>query len=189
MHIDYSNMPNGISKTNFIIRYIFNLMRSWYIFHFKYPWVKYNGFVRVMKGTSFALNMDIKICNNVQFGEFCNIACNIHFGSNILIASRVCFIGRHDHSFSTPGKTIWEGERESNEITIIEDDVWIGTNSIILSGITIGKGSIVAAGSIVTKNIPPCEIWGGNPAKKIKERFSNEKEKEFHLLKLKEYSI
>ena len=50
-----------------------------------------------------------------------------------------------------------------------------------MSGVTIGTGSIVAAGSIVTKNIPPCEIWGGNPAKKIKDRFITLEEKQLHL--------
>lgn len=181
MHIDYSNMPNGSSKLNFILRYLFNILRTWYLFHIRYPWVKYNGFVRVMKGTSFAQNMDIRIGNNVQFGDYCNIACNVHFGNNILMAGKVSFVGKHDHTFNISGRTIWQGERGNNGTTIIENDVWIGTNSIIMSGVKIGKGSIVAAGSIVTKDIPPCEIWGGNPAKKIKDRFLTIEEKEYHL--------
>lgn len=181
MHIDYSNMPNGASKLNFTLRYLFNILRTWYLFHVRYPWVKYNGFVRVMKGTSFAQNMDVKIGNNVQFGDYCNIASNVHFGNNILMAGQVSFVGKHDHTFNIPGKTIWQGERGDNGITIIEDDVWIGTGSIIMSGVTIGKGSIVAAGSIVTKDIPPCEIWGGNPAKKIKDRFDTLEDKQYHL--------
>lgn len=181
MHIDYSNMPNGASKLNFTLRYLFNLLRTWYLFHVRYPWVKYNGFVRVMKGTSFAQNMDVKIGNNVQFGNYCNIASNVYFGNNVLMAGKVSFVGKHDHTFDIPGKTIWQGERGDNGTTIIEDDVWIGTGSIIMSGVTIGKGSIVAAGSIVTKSIPPCEIWGGNPAKKIKDRFDTLEDKQYHL--------
>lgn len=181
MYIDYSNMPNGSNKYSFIIRYLFNIFRTWYLFHFRYPWVQYKGFVRIMKGTSFAQNMNIKIGNNVQFGNYCNIACNVHFNNNILMAGRVCFVGKHDHEFNIPGQTIWHGKRGENGITIIEDDVWIGTGAIIMSGVTIGKGSIVAAGSIVTKNIPPCEIWGGNPAKKIKDRFSSPSDKQYHL--------
>lgn len=57
---------------------------------------------------------------------------------------------------------------------VIEDEVWIGTNAIILSGITIGKGAIVAAGAVVTKDVPPYAVVGGNPAKVIKYRFSPE---------------
>lgn len=97
------------------------------------------------------------------------------------MAGKVSFVGKHDHTFNTPGKTIWQGERGDNGITIVENDVWIGTGSIIMSGVTIGKGSIVAAGSIVTKDIPPCEIWGGNPAKKIKDRFITLEDKQLHL--------
>ena len=176
MKIDYHNMPNGASKINFILRYVFNQLRTWYKFHIRYPWVKYNGFVRVMKGTSFAQNMDVTIGHNVQFGDYCNIACNVHFGNNILLAGRVSVVGKHDHTFDVPGQTIWRGDRGNNGTTIVEDDVWIGTGAIIMSGITIGTGSIIAAGAVVTKNVPSCEIWGGNPAKKIKDRFANHKE-------------
>ncbi len=52
----------------------------------------------------------------------------------------------------------------------IGNDVWIGTRSIILSGVTIGDGAIIAAGSVVTRDVPPFEIHGGNPAKLIKRR-------------------
>ncbi len=53
---------------------------------------------------------------------------------------------------------------------IIGDDVWIGYGAQIMSGVTIGRGAVVAAGAVVTKDIPPYEVWGGVPAKKIKER-------------------
>ena len=181
IRIDYNNMPNGASKWSFAMRYLFNILRSWYIFHVRYPWVRYHGFVRVMKGTQFAQNMDVVIGSNVQFGNDCNVASNVHFGNNVLMAGNVQFVGKHDHTFSMPGVTIWNGERGDNGVTIVEDDVWIGTASIIISGTTIGKGSIVAAGSVVTCDIPPCEIWAGIPAKKIKDRFDSEADKRKHL--------
>jgi acetyltransferase-like isoleucine patch superfamily enzyme len=53
---------------------------------------------------------------------------------------------------------------------IIEDDCWVGANSIILPGVTIGQGSIIAAGSVVTKDVEAFSIVGGVPAKKIKDR-------------------
>lgn len=52
----------------------------------------------------------------------------------------------------------------------IEEDVFIGANSIITKPLTIGKGSIIGAGSVVTKDIPPYQIWAGNPARYIKDR-------------------
>ena len=74
-----------------------------------------------------------------------------------------------------------EAERGVEDQIIVETDVWIGTGAIILGGVKIGSGSIIAAGSVVTKNIPSCEIWGGVPAVKIKDRFDSQEEKEFHL--------
>ena len=179
--MNYVNHRNGDGRRIFRIRRWANNIRTWYKFHVKYPWVKYDGFVRVMKGVSFAKGMDIQIGNNVQFGIYSDIASNAHFGNNILCAGGVKFIGRYDHEYSNPQKTIWEGNRGDNGTTIVEDDVWIGTNAIILSGVRIGKGSIIAAGSVVTTDIPSCEIWGGNPAKKLKDRFESDDKKELYL--------
>ena len=53
---------------------------------------------------------------------------------------------------------------------LIEDDVFIGVNTIICNSVRIGKGAIVGAGSVVTKDIPPYQVWAGNPARFIKER-------------------
>ena len=68
----------------------------------------------------------------------------------------------------------------------MEDDVWIGAGSVLLSGVKIGRGAIVAAGSVVTKDVPACEIWGGNPAAKIRDRFPDETDKQKHLAFLSE---
>ena len=65
-----------------------------------------------------------------------------------------------------------EGVSKGN--IIVDDDVWIGFRSTILSGVHIGQGAIVAAGSLVTKDVPPYAIVGGVPAKVIKYRFSPE---------------
>lgn len=172
---DYSNVPVGSSKSKYILNYYINRLRTWYKFHIIYPWVKYNGFVRVMSGTSFA-KFDVKIGNRVQFGKDCKIAYNVHFGNNILMASRVSFVGKKDHGYDVPEKYIWDCKGNRNGITIIEDDVWIGLGVIVCGPVKIGRGSIVAAGSVITKDIPPCEIWGGIPAKKISNRFLTEED-------------
>lgn len=179
--MEFENHRNGDGKLVFAIRYLLNRLRTWYKFHVKYPWVKYHGFVRVMHDVSFAKGVDIQIGNNVQFGPYCDIATNVHFNNDILLAGHVSIVGRQDHRFDEPMKTIWQGGRGDNGITIIEDDVWIGTGSIVLSGVRIGRGSIIAAGSVVTKDVQPCEIWAGNPAKKIKDRFNTSYAKEAHL--------
>lgn len=183
--INYSNMPVGSSKLKYVINYFINLLRTWYKFHILFPWVKYNGFVRIMKGTRFG-RFDIRIGNKVQFGKDCRIAYNVHYGNNILMASNVYFVGKNDHTYNIAGKYIWDCEGSRNGVTIIEDDVWIGIGVTICGPVKIGKGSIVAAGAVVTKDIPPCEIWGGIPAKKICDRFQTKEETNKHLTFLSE---
>lgn len=65
-----------------------------------------------------------------------------------------------------------EKRPEDDPGVVIEDDVWIGTRAIILAGVTIGRGAVVAAGSVVTKSVPAYAIVGGNPAKIIRMRWS-----------------
>ncbi len=67
-----------------------------------------------------------------------------------------------------------EGHPASKGNVVIGNDVWIGLNTTILSGISIGDGAIIGAESLVTKNVGPYEIWGGNPAKFIKKRFDDD---------------
>lgn len=100
-------------------------------------------------------------------------------GNYCSISSGVLFIlgGNHNlNMLSTfPFKYFFFNQIESNTKgpIVVEDDVWIGTNSIILSGVTLSKGTIVAAGSVVTKSFKPYSIIGGNPAKLIRFRFED----------------
>lgn len=181
LKLDYHNMANGDSKLKFAIKYYLNRVRSYWYFHVKWPWVHYSGFVRVMKGTSFG-HFPIELGDNVQFGDYCNISTPTIIGNHVLMAGRVCFVGKHDHTFNVPGQLIWDGERGDNGTTIVEDDVWIGHRATIVGPVKIGTGSIVAAGAVVLNDIPPCEIWGGVPAKKISDRFEDKEKMEKHLL-------
>ena len=138
-----------------------------------------------MKGTSFA-HFDIQIGHNVQFGEYCNVSAPVHFGNSILMAGRVCFISKYDHQFDTVGQLIWNSSRKVTKPSVVGNDVWIGHRVTIIGPVSIGDGAIIAAGSVVTKDIPPCEIWGGVPAKKLKDRFATEDEKTTHLYLIKQ---
>jgi len=104
----------------------------------------------------------------LRIGHFCSIAKGVKF----LLG------GNHDTNYIStfPFKYYFQHKEEatSKGNIIIDDDVWIGMDCILLSGITIGRGSIIAAGSIVTKSFPPYSIIGGNPAKFIKNRFDEE---------------
>lgn len=104
----------------------------------------------------------------------------LYIGNFCSIAQEVMFVLNADHytdHFSTyPFKTkIISGELEgtSKGNIIIEDDVWIGYRAIIMSGVKIGQGAVVAAGAVVTKDVPAYSIVGGIPAKVIKYRFDS----------------
>lgn len=80
-----------------------------------------------------------------------------------------------DHRIDVIGRYILDNVEKSpeNDVPVtIEDDVWCGANVIILKGVTIGRGSVIAAGAVVTHDIPPYSIAGGIPAKVLKQRFS-----------------
>ncbi|MDD2636726.1 MAG: CatB-related O-acetyltransferase [Bacteroidales bacterium] len=105
---------------------------------------------------------------NLMIGSFCSIAKDVKF----LLG------GNHDYQrFSTyPFRLItdWEGSSFSKGDIVIGDDVWICENSLILSGNKIGQGAIIAANTVVTRDVKPYEIVGGNPMRHIKYRFSEE---------------
>lgn len=111
---------------------------------------------------------NIIIGSNVFLGENTCIYghAGVKIGNDTLLAPGVSIIS-FDHGFSEKNKPFFIQQKTLGQITI-GNNVWIGKNSIILKGIAIGDNSIVAAGSIVTKSVPPNCIVGGNPAKFIK---------------------
>lgn len=167
-------MPIGSTKFRFRINYLINIIRSYLYFKIKYRNVKYNGFTRVMRGTYFNGNYKYKLGHNVQFGVNCILDAPVNIGNHVLIAREVMFIGRNDHTFNEPMQTIWNSPRGEISNIVVEDDVWIGARAVIMSGVKIGKGAIIAAGAVVTKDVPQCTIVGGNPACVIRKRFAND---------------
>lgn len=83
-------------------------------------------------------------------------------------------VGKFIDTVSDSDKDKYDVNREFDQDVIIEEDVWCGANVTILKGVTVGRGSIIAAGAVVTKSIPPYSIAGGVPAKVIKQRMTNE---------------
>jgi acetyltransferase-like isoleucine patch superfamily enzyme len=110
--------------------------------------------------------------------DFSPLNVKLRIGSYCSLSSGVQFLLGGEHqidSISTyPFKVKrfgYEKEADSKGDIVVGDDVWIGTNAIICSGVKIGQGAIVAAGAVVTKDVPPYGVVGGNPAKIIKYRF------------------
>ena len=108
--------------------------------------------------------------DNSNIGPYNYIGCSgkITIGNNVMLAPRVS-IYAENHVFDHPELLIRDQGVEKKEV-IIEDDCWIAANSIILAGVTIGQGSVVAAGSVVTENVPAYSVVAGVPAKFIKSR-------------------
>ncbi len=117
---------------------------------------------------------NITVGNNVAINYGVWIAANKHpdggivFGNNILIGP-YSIIHSGNHKFQDPAIPIYKQGFAFKQITI-EDDVWIAARCTILSGVTLGKGSVIAAGSVVIKDVLPYTIVGGVPAKIIGHR-------------------
>lgn len=135
------------------------------------------------RGTVFFAPNKIMIGNNVYIGKYCSLETDIEIKNDVLIGNNVGLIGKYDHDYTYIGKSIkdspWIGDSDysfkgKNLKIEIDNDVWIGYGSIIMSGVKIGRGSVVAAGSLVLKDVEPYTIVGGNPARVIGKRFTEE---------------
>ena len=113
-------------------------------------------------GPSITIGDDSFIGTGCEF----NIRQRITIGSHALIGSGCRFVD-HDHGYATRDVPMAQQTTGGEKANTLEDDVWIGAEAVILKGVTIGRGAIVAAGSVVTKSVGAYEIWGGIPAKKI----------------------
>ena len=127
----------------------------------------------------------VSVGNNVVIGEgSCLMAAisHIRIGNNVITAPNVIIRGG-DHRIDVIGKYIADISNEdklpeNDADVVIEDDVWIGQHAIILKGVTIGEGSVIGAGSIVTKNVPPYTIHIGVHAPAEYPRFTPEEIRE-----------
>ena len=113
---------------------------------------------------------EIKIGSKTRIHGACVHAYeSITIGNNCLIAANCQIMDGSGHDLSFPDTENRINTTGTTKPIIIEDDVWIGANSVILPGVTIGKGSIISANSVVTKSVPPSVVAGGNPAIIIKD--------------------
>jgi len=152
-----------------------NHVRNLLLFKLRYPWVIYGKDVHVQWSAKFwSPHKSVRLGNHVGIGRWCDIACDLTIGNHVLIASAAAFLSRDAHSVSIPGETMFDAPRGDRYEIIIEDDVWIGWGAIILSGVTIGRGSIIGAGAIVTKDVPRYSIVTPQPSQVLKQRFSRE---------------
>lgn len=183
MAINFLKLLGTLCRKGMLIKML--LFLKDYIARQKYrkEWRKKNqhNFTKAMR----KFDMEHVIVGNYTYGELDVLNFNeretLKIGNFCSIASEVIFVLNADHNVKTlstyPFKVkclhscTFEAVSKGN-ITV-DDDVWIGTGAIILSGVHISQGAVVAAGAVVTKDVPAYAIVGGTPAKVIKYRFSD----------------
>lgn len=140
---------------------------------FSYKSITLGANVFIGPGAIFSADRSI-----ISIGSF------VMFGPNVTISG-----GDHEiSSLAMPMYLVKDKSDACDADVIVHDDVWIGANSVILKSVIIGTGSIIAAGSVVTKDVEPFSIYAGVPAKKIKERFSVE-DREKYINNMKAYGL
>lgn len=161
-HLIAIHMPMSFSKPNFGSR----RMRQ---FCAKLMLPDCGKWVNIEKGVHFGEGL--KIGNGSGIGAYSMIPGDVTIGENVMMGQE-CLMYTRNHQFAdvtVPMRK--QGMQESNPI-VIGNDVWIGARVIILPGVHVGDGAVIGAGAVVTKSIPPYEIWGGNPARFLKSRKS-----------------
>ncbi len=165
-------------------------LRDWYLVHVKYRNYKIGKGFHAGARVKIWGKSRIEIGKNFYIGRDSFIESDVVIGDNVIWANRVALVGRYDHHYQQPGVPVrlasqirdkdysWKG---LDQITIIENDVWVGYGSTLLSGVIIHEGSIIAAGSLVTKDVEPYSIYAGVPAKRLRDRFDSQEDLEKHL--------
>lgn len=167
----------------------FKRIRDWYLARWKWRRYSIGKNFHAGRGVVLWAKNGIRIGRNFYIGRYSQIECDAQIGDDVILANNVALVGRYDHHYQQPGTAIrlasqirdadydWKGLRS---VVTIGNDVWVGYGSIILSGVSIGEGSIIAAGSVVTKDVPEYSIVAGNPARKIADRFASEQDLQLH---------
>ncbi len=162
-----------MNKMSAIIKSVLNVIRNVLIFRIWYPWIRRGRNTHCQWSTRFwSPRRDIRLGDNVGIGPRCLFLADTEIGNKVLVAANVAFLNSDDHRFDFVGLAMWDSGRGDRHRIVVEDDVWIGHGAILLTPLRVGRGAIVAAGSVVTKDVAPYAIVGGNPARVIRMRFT-----------------
>ena len=162
----------------YVVQYLFYkiLLKDYQFSSYIHPLASLRNHKHISIGKNVMINRNVniwgsefKIGDNVQINPGTSLYGNIEIGNNVMIAPN-CMLASGNHGIKDNGEPMIIQKCTSKGKIIIEDDVWIGANSVILDGVTIKTGAVVGGGSVVTKNIPSKAIVAGNPAKIIKNR-------------------
>jgi acetyltransferase-like isoleucine patch superfamily enzyme len=156
-----------------MLKKILNNIRNFLFFGLRYRWIRHGRNVHVQWSAFFwSPRKHIVMGDNIGIGPRCMFLCDTEMGNKILLAPEVAMLNRDDHRYDIVGSTIWDSGRGDSGMIVVEDDVWIGFGAIVLTPVKIGRGAIVAARSVVNKDVPRYAIVAGVPAKVVKMRFT-----------------
>jgi len=129
-----------------------------------------HAIIRPTNAYGGAIGEGLRIGNNSSIGPFAYIGCSgfIDIGDNVIMGPRVGIFAENHHFDNLKIPIREQGVKRS--FVKINDDCWIASNVVILAGVTIGRGCVIAYGSVVTKDIPPFSVVAGIPAKVVKSR-------------------
>ena len=125
------------------------------------------------------ISKDIVVGPYSSIGPKAWIGPKVEIGKYVLIAPNLTIAG-DDHCYDQVGTPVIFSGRPSIRKTIIEDDVWVGKNVSIRAGVVVGRGSILAMGTVITKDVEPYSIVGGVPGKAIGRRFKSREDEQKH---------
>jgi len=142
---------------------------------FPFYWIK-NFFLKLF-GAKIGKEVEIKPCVNIKYPWHLTIGNEVWIGESVWIDSLVPIV-IHNNICISQGAMLLTGSHNYKKTTfdlitgtiILEDGVWIGAGAIVNHGVTCGNHSVLAAGSVATKNLEPYTIYQGNPAQKVRER-------------------
>ena len=156
-------MPRALKK-------MLKRLRMWWLLHFRYR-LRACGRGTYLAGRAFIMPNVAWIGAHTFLGDGCHLAVlDIVIGNYVMFASHVAVVGG-DHRFDVVGTPMVRTGLDDWKPVRVEDDVWVGHGAIIMHGVTLGEGCIVAAGSVVTRDVPPYQVVAGVPARRLRDRF------------------
>ena len=131
--------------------------------------LKCGSITTINRKVRFGSGKNVIMGDGSGIGAYTEIPSSIIIGNNVIL-SRRCFILNRNHAYEDVDTPIVKQGYKEALLTMIEDDCWIGMNTLMTPGRHIKRGTIVAMGSVLTKDFPEYSIVGGNPAKLIRSR-------------------
>jgi maltose O-acetyltransferase len=162
------------------------------------PYFCRSDFEHIGTGTNVSFDGYFEKAENISIGEYCYVGPQaywsglggIKIGNNVIFGPRTCLYTQNHNWCSNTTLPFGPAQEDMNYPIIINDNVWVCLGVHILPGVTIGEGAILSMGAVVTKDVPPLALVGGNPATVIKLRnttlYNNLKEQNAWILRVKE---